>query len=351
MQSANDLEDAIELAYEAGWTDGLPVVPPTEARVRRFLDAIDRPPDEMVGEVPPKGGRATVEKIAVNSVMAGCLPEYLPVVIACVQALLQPRFNLDSVQCSTHIATPLVVVNGPATKQLNMNWGGNCLGQGNRANATIGRAVKLVLTNLGGAIPGDEDRATFGSPGKFTYCMAENEEENPWEPYHVERGYRADESVVSVHPAEAPHNLNNHGADNPRDLLLTFALSMAIPGCNNIHVMGDVLLVLGPEHARIIADAGWSKNDVRAFLFEHARQPIDVLARGGIHGRQVHRNSLWPRWIDRDDADALVPLVRRAEDIHVMVAGGPGRHSLFIPGWGSRITSERVRQNSYRLPI
>ncbi len=342
MLPTSDLEDAIELAYEAGWTDGLPVVPPTEGRVRRFLDAIDRPPDELIGEVPPKGGRATVEKIAINAVMSGCLPEYLPVVIAAVEALLRPRFNLASVQCSTHIATPLVVVNGPVAAHLGMNWGANCLGQGNRANATIGRAVKLVLTNLGGAIPGDEDQATFGHPGKFSYCLAENEEENPWEPYHVEEGYYPEESVVSVHPAEAPHNLNNHGADNPRDLLLTFALSMAIPGCNNIHVMGDVLLALGPEHARIIHDAGWSKNDVRAFLFEHARQPISVLALGGIHGKQVHRNSLWPRWIDRDDPDALVPVVRRAEDIHIIVAGGPGRHSLFIPGWGSRITSARV---------
>ena len=349
MQPISDLEDAIELAYQAGWTDGLPVVPPTEARVSQFLEAIDRPADELVGPVPPQGGRATIEKVAINSVMAGCLPEHLPVVIAAVEALLHPRFNLASVQCSTHIATPLVVVNGPVAAQLNMNWGANCLGQGNRANATIGRAVKLVLTNLGGAIPGEEDRATFGHPGKFSYCMAENEAENPWQPYHVERGYRPEESVVSVHPAEAPHNLNNHGADNPRDLLLTFAPSMAIPGCNNIHVMGDLLLVLGPEHARIIADAGWSKNDVRAFLFEHARQPISVLARGGIHGRQVHRNSLWPRWIDRDDPNALAPLVRRAEDIHIMVAGG--RHSLFIPGWGSRITSARVaRQNSGPIP-
>lgn len=342
MQSIDDLEDAIELAYEAGWTDGLPVVPPTEARVQRLLQSIDRGRSELVGEIPPKGGRATVEKIAINSVMAGCLPEYLPVIIAAVQALLNPRFNLASVQCSTHIATPLVVVNGPIASKLGMNWGTNCFGQGNRANATIGRAVKLVLTNLGGAIPGDEDRATFGHPGKFTYCIAENEEDNPWEPYHVERGYSTDQSVVTVHPAEAPHNLNNHGADNPTDLLTTFALSMAIPGCNNIHVMGDVLLVLGPEHAKIIADAGWSKEDVREFIYEHARLPIKVLKLGGIHGQNVHRNSLWPDWIDRDNDRFQVPLVRRAEDIHIMVAGGPGRHSLYIPGWGSRITSARV---------
>jgi hypothetical protein len=249
------------------------------------------------------------------------------------------------VQCSTHIATPLVVVNGPIAAELGMNAGGNCFGQGNRANATIGRAVKLALTNLGGALPGDEDRATFGHPGKYTYCIAENEAENPWQPYHVERGFDSAQSVVTVHPAEAPHNLNNHGADNPKDLLTTFAMSMAIPGCNNIHVMGDVLLVLGPEHANIIASAGWSKNDVRSYLYELARQPLSILKLGGIHGRHAHRNTLWPRWIDREDDDAMVPVVRRAEDIHIMVAGGPGRHSVYIPGWGSRITYAPVRVN------
>ena len=172
----NRTDDPIELAYEAGWTDGLPVVPPTKEKVNRFVDKIDCPPDELIGEIPPKGGRATIEKIATNAVMAGCLPEHLPVVIAAIEALLMPRFNLASVQCSTHIATPLVIVNGPIAKELCMNWGINCFGQGNRANATIGRAVKLVLTNLGGALPGDEDRATFGHPGKYTYCIAENGE-------------------------------------------------------------------------------------------------------------------------------------------------------------------------------
>ena len=335
-------DDALTLAYQAGWTDGLPIVPPTAPRVQAFLDAAGRSPLELIGAIPPRGGRATVEKLAANAVMAGCLPEYFPVVIAAIQALLRPRFNLASVQCSTHIATPLVIVNGPIAAALGMNAGGNCFGQGNRPNATIGRAVKLALTNLGGALPGDEDRATFGHPGKYTYCIAENESANPWQPYHIEHGYAPDQSVVTVHPAEAPHNLNNHGADNPRDLLTTFAASMAIPGCNNIHVMGDVLLVLGPEHADIIARAGWTKNDIRAYLYELARQPLSMLKLGGIHGRHAHRNTLWPRWIDREDDNAQGPLVRRPDDIHIIVAGGPGRHSLYIPGWGSRITSAPV---------
>ena len=342
MLSPDQLADAIEVAYEAGWTDGLPVVPPTRDRVQRFLEYLERSSDDLIGEIPPLGGRATVEKVAINAVMAGCKPEYLPVVIAALEALLQPPFNLRAVQCSTHIATPLVIVNGPIAQRLGMNSGNNCFGQGNRANATIGRAVKLVLTNLGGALPGEADKATFGQPGKYTYCVAENEEANPWEPLHVERGFAPTDSVVTVHPAEAPHNLQNHGADNPRDLLLTFADSMAILCCNNIHVMGEVMLVLGPEHAQIIARAGWRKNDVRSFLFEQARQPVGLLKLGGVHGRNLHRNNLWPRWVDREDDEFRVPLVRRPEDIHILVAGGPGRHSVYLPGWGSRVTSARV---------
>ncbi|MBI2320836.1 MAG: hypothetical protein HYU88_01740 [Chloroflexi bacterium] len=332
MLTPEQLSDAIEVVYEAGWTDGLPVVPPTRPLVQRFLAYVERHPDEPVGEIPPLGGRATIEKIAINAVMAGCKPEYFPVVIAAIDALLQPRFNLRAVQCSTHIATPLVIVSGPIVRQLGLNYGNNCFGQGTRANATIGRAVKLVLTNVGGALPGEADKATFGHPGKYTYCVAENDEANPWAPLHVDYGYAPTDSVVTVHPSEAPHNLNNHGADNPRDLLLTFADSMAILCCNNIHVMGDVFLVLGPEHAHIIANAGWSKNDVRLFLWEHARQPVRLLKLGGVHGRNLHRNNLWPRWVDRDDDDFMVPLVRRPEDIHVMVAGGPG----------SRVTAARI---------
>ena len=181
--------DTIELMYQTGWTDGLPVVPPTGDLVEDFIGASGRQGDELIAELPPLGGRATVERIAVNAVMAGCLPEYMPVVITAIEALMDDRFNLRGVMCSTGIHTPLVIVNGPISKTLDINSGYNCLGQGWRANATIGRAVKLALVNLGGAIPGDTNKATFGHPGAYTYCMAEDEDANPWEPYHVEAGF------------------------------------------------------------------------------------------------------------------------------------------------------------------
>ena len=204
--SLNNVVDAIELMYESGWTDGLPVVPPTWERVKQFTDHMHpRLPDELIAEVPPLGGRATLERVAVNAVMAGCLPEHMPVIITAIEALLDDRFNLRGVQCSTGIHTPLVIVNGPIAKQLNINSGYNCFGQGWRANATIGRAVKLVLVNLGGAIPGQTNKATFGHPGAYTYCVAEAEESNPWEPLHVELGFDTSDSTVSVFPGEAPH--------------------------------------------------------------------------------------------------------------------------------------------------
>jgi hypothetical protein len=171
-QTLDDFTEVMELLFESGWTDGLPVVPPTARNVQRLLTGTTRPPDELIGRIPPKGGRATIEKIAINAVMAGCKPAYLPVVITAVEALLDDRCNTRGVQCSTHISTPLVIVNGPIVQELEINTGHNVFGQGWRANATIGRAVKLVLVNLGGAIPGITDKATFGHPGKFTYCVA-----------------------------------------------------------------------------------------------------------------------------------------------------------------------------------
>ncbi len=333
--------EAIELCYRRGWTDGLPVVPPLRALVERMAAGVDLPPDELVCRVPPRWGRATVERIAANAVMAGCRPEYMPVIVAALRALADDRFNLHGVQCTTHVATPLLIVNGSLARQLEINAGHNCLGQGWRANATIGRAVRLVLTNLGGALPGGMDKATFGHPGKYTYCLAENEAESPWEPLHVERGLLESASAVTVFAAEAPHNVNNHPADNPFDLLDTVADTMATLGNNNIYLMSESLVVLGPEHARSIAGAGWTKRHVKEYLYERARRRVRELAIGGLYGADLERN-LWPRWIRRDDPDALVPIARRPEDIVVIVAGGAGRHSLVIPGWGTRTVTRPI---------
>ena len=333
---------AFELMYETGWTDGLPVVPPTKARVKEFTDYLKRPPEELIGEIPPLGGKATVERIAVNAVMAGCLPEHMPVVITAIQAMMDDRFNLRGVQCSTGIHCPLVMVNGPIAKELNINGGYNCFGQGWRANATIGRAVKLVLVNLGGAFPGETNKSTFGHPGAYTYCMAEDEDANPWEPFHVEAGFSKNESTVTVYPAEAPHNIMYHAA-NPRDFLTVLADSMCTLGNVQMYVMGDTFVVLGPEHARMLAEAGWKKRDVRQFLFEHARKPVRLLRRGGPPQGDEQRDLFWPRFVDPTDDDQMVPVVRRPENINIIVAGGAGGpHSAYLPGWGSARITKRI---------
>src|SRR5919199_3431862 len=270
-QTLDELTDVMELLFASGWTDGLPVIPPTPRNVQHMLTGTTRQPDVLIGRIPPKGGRATVEKIAINAVMAGCKPEYLPVVIAAVEALLDDRCNTRGVQCSTHMASPLVIVNGPIVQELGINGGHNVFGQGWRANATIGRAVKLVLVNIGGARPGLTDKSTLGHPGKYTYCIGENEEESPWEPLHIERGLAPSDSAVTVFGAEAPHNMGNQMQDDPFKLMTCMASLMANLGSNQPFVMGESFVVLGPEHAAVCARAGWKKQDVKQFLWDIAR--------------------------------------------------------------------------------
>ena len=338
----SEVVDAVELMYQTGWSDGLPVVPPTRDRVGQFIDYLGRSPDELIAEVPPLGGRATVERVAVNSVMAGCLPEHMPVVVAAIQAMMDERFNLRGVQCSTGIHTPLLIINGPIAEELSVNSGYNCFGQGWRANATIGRAVKLVLVNLGGAIPGGTNKSTFGHPGSYTYCIAENEAANPWEPLHVELGYASGDSTVTVYAAEAPHNIM-YSAGDDRDFLAVLADSMCTLGNVQMYVMGDTLVVLGPEHARILAEAGWRKRDVKQALFERARKPVGLLRDGGPPQGDAYLDMLWPKFVDPSDDAQLVPLVRRPDSIHIVVAGGPGGpHSVYLPGWGSRMVTRKI---------
>ena len=326
--------DTFQFCFDKGWTDGLPVIPPTKVRVLAMLSGTTLAPSHVVAKIPPGWGEATVEKIAANAVMAGCLPEYMPVIIAAVKAMTDPALNLNGMQCSTHLSTPLVVVHGPARIALGMNCGSNVFGQGNRANATIGRAVKLILTNIGRAIPGVTDKATLGHPGKYTYCIAENEEQSPWDPLHVERGFKLEQSAVTVFGCEAPHNINNQASQNALDLSLTIADTMATLGKNMLYAQGEVMVVLCPSHAETIANDGWSKQHFKEYLYEKARKPVRLVKLGGLYGREVKRN-FWPRWINRDDDDEMVPLVRRASEITVVVAGGPGRHTVFLPGWAT----------------
>lgn len=336
-----DEDDVQRLFYERGWTDGLPIVPPTPERVLRALAGTDLPPGQVIGGVGPKFGEATVEKIAVNAVMSGCDPEHLPVVIAAVRALLDKRFNLYGCQATTHVVAPLVIVNGPIAEELDIACGYNCFGQGRRANAVIGRAVRSVLTNIGGGLPGQLDRATFGTPAKYTYCVAENEQESPWEPLHVERGHAPTTSTVTVVGAEAPHNINDHGSESADGLLKTIAESMCQPGSNNAYLYDEgPWMVLSPEHARQLAREGWTKQTIREYLFEHSQIPIERWSRDNIERYLLIR---WPTWLSdkvrawlQDPAQTVkVPLCTRAEDINVIVAGGAGKHSLFIPTFGA----------------
>ncbi|HXH82644.1 MAG TPA: hypothetical protein VNN07_06915, partial [Candidatus Tectomicrobia bacterium] len=267
--------DEIDAHYqERGWTDGLPIVPPTEAAVGEMLRWTDRAPREVIGVLPPRQGEATVERIAINAVMAGCRPEYLPVVLAAIEALADPLFNLDSVQATTHPVAPLVVVNGPIAREIGLNAGYNAFGQGVRANVTIGRAIRLVLMNVGGGLPGSGDRATQGSPAKIAYCVAENEAESPWEPLHVEAGFPPDVSTVTAFGCEGPHNIQDHYSSTGLGVLRTVAGAMGQAGSNNLLGAGWPLLSLGPEHAATIARDGFSKRQVKEFLFAHARFPL-----------------------------------------------------------------------------
>ena len=288
-------EDLIEVCYENGWTDGLPVVPPTAERVERMLSGTDREPDELIAAVPPKWGRATVEKVAINAVMAGCKPAYLPLILTAVKAMTAEQFNLHGVQVTTSHVGPMLVVNGPIRKQLEINDGFNLFGQGYRANATIGRALRLICTNIGGALPGELDRAAFGHAGKYTCCIAEKEEASPWDAMHVDRGFQADDSTVTIFAAAGPQTVNDHGSNTAEGILNTIAQNISAPGNSS----GETLLVIGVEHAKTISEDGFSKTDVWRYIVDTTQRYSE-------------------------------------EDLLLMVAGGPaGRWTIVVPGWGS----------------
>ncbi|HKF76421.1 MAG TPA: hypothetical protein VKF59_09790 [Candidatus Dormibacteraeota bacterium] len=332
--------DAFLDAMEArGWGDGLPLVPPTPERVAAAVAASGRPPGEVVAVLPPSLAAATVEKVAVNAVLAGCRPAYLPVVLAAIRAAAQEPFNLPAIQATTHPCAVLTLVSGPIARQLGMNWGYGAFGPGHRANATIGRAVRLVLMNVGGARPGTLDRATQGTPAKYTYCAAENEEDSPWPPLRVSLGFGADQSIVTVIAGEAPHNINDHGSADAAGLLLQMAGTLATPGSNNVYMKGDGYLFLGPEHARQLAAHGLSREDVQAWLFEHAVVPHERMGAGQLrhiqHGLTEEERRL---------AGQAQRLGRDPGAIRIAVVGGDGRHSCWVPTFGmTQSCSEVVR--------
>jgi hypothetical protein len=323
-------DEAVEAYHERGWTDGLPIIPPTEERIRAMIAASGRAGSDVIGVVPPRWAEATVEHAAINAVMAGCLPEYMPVLLAALEAACDPAFVLYSVQATTHPCAVMMVVSGPIVEELGLNCRHGVYGPGNRANATLGRAMRLILINVGGGIPGNGDQSTQGSPGKFSYCVAENEPATPWEPFRVALGFAPEESTVTVFSAESPHNVNEHVCDSPFTTLRVIASVMTTLAHNHVTGVsqGDCLVVLGPEHAHSIAAGGFARRDVQQFFWETARNPV-----GRIHDRGPHTEN-WPVWVNLDDPQAMVPIVAVPEDIHILVSGGPGKHSSFVPTFG-----------------
>lgn len=329
VTAPDDLDRFQEWACAEGWSDGLPVLPPTRERVARILGARDA--GRVAATLAPLNGQATLEAIAVNAAMAGAGPEHMPVIVAALRGLAEPRFNLNAVQTTTHPCTPLLIVNGPIASRLAINAGPNALGQGHRANAVIGRAVRLVLQNVGGARPGREDRATLGHPGKYSYCVAENEAVSPWEPLHVERGFLREESAVTVCGSEAPHNVNDHGSTTADGLLRNLAGTLAAPGSNNAYLAGEPLVILGPEHAQTIAASGWSKADLKRALWERACIPARTFSEENRARFAIVDPGRWGTLT----LDASLPPAERPEDLMVIVAGGPGKHSAIVPTFGA----------------
>lgn len=337
-----DSFDAIQDYYEEqGWTDGLPVVPATEESVRRMLGAFGEDPAQSLGVIQPRNAQVTLEKVAINAVMAGCRPEHFLVVVAAVRAIMKPEFNVAGCQATTGGAAPVIIVNGPIAKELGINGDSGCFGPGYRSNAAIGRALRLVIRNIAGLIPGEMDKATLSQPGRYSMCFSENEERSPWPPRHVEMGLDPSASMVTVHAVRAMYPVMETTVSNGREVLNVLVQATKAAGFANYYQIGtgaQMTLIICPEHAEEMHAAGLSKEDVRRYTYENARMPISQL-RGIAHWG----NRNWPSWIDEDDPNTLVPIVPHPGDIEVFVAGGDGRHSAWLAGWGvTRVVTQEI---------
>ncbi len=326
ISAPGNIEKFNRFFLERRWTDGLPVIPPTAGRVARMLRHTDRAPDDIVALIAPAYGAATIERIAVNAVLAGCYPEYLPVLIAATEAIGAKEFHLQSIQATTNPAAVWLVINGPIAARLQVNSGGSCLGPGAWANATLGRALRLILQNIGGALPGEMDRATHGQAAKYTLCCAENEAANPWEPLHVERGFAADSSTVTVVGALGTWSMCIE-ARNDIELLRVIASTMVYPGGSDYVYGGTPWIVLSPEHAAILKHGGLSKAEVKRRLWEQAKLPLNLPAASDLRRTQNARRSE----LGEIGPDSLVPISVRPDDITIIVAGGAGAHSIYVP--------------------
>ena len=332
-------EDIIEACYERGWTDGLPVVPPTPLRVIRMLTGTNRAATEVIGQVPPDNISCTVEKVAINAVMAGCKPEYMPVVLASLHAALKDEFCMHGLLCTTYFSSPVMIVNGPVTRQIGMNSGVNALGQGNRANATIGRALQLIIRNVGGGIPGGIDRAAMGNPGKYTYCFAEDESDPDWTSLAMDRGYDRGDSVINLFAGEGLQAFVDQQSREPASLAKNLANSLRSVVNTRSFGLADAIVVISPEHRRVIRDGGWNKENLRQALFDELVTPGSEIVRGKDGIAEGMPERLKDKLLNKFRDDGL----------HIVSAGGKaGMFSAIISGWvasgerGSQLVSQLI---------
>jgi len=321
-------EAMYELFEEHGWGDGLPLVPPTPERVDAMLAEGAGDPDEVIATLQPRFGAATRRVVAINAVLAGCPPVVFPVVVSAVRALASPQVNLRGVNATTHPSAPLVIVHGEIVKRAGFNAGVGAFGPGNRANATVGRAIRLVMVHVAGARPGFGDAASQGQPSKYTYCVAENTDESPWESYALSRKVDAP-SAVTVHCGENPHNVHDDEAEGDPALILDkVASAMTSLGMNNACIsQGEFFIALGPEHAASLALGRLTREDISSYLFDRARLPAREF-------RRHFEERAWANWMHAVADDHLLPMTAAPDNIRIFVVGGPGKHSSVIPSWG-----------------
>ncbi|MFL2874446.1 MAG: hypothetical protein ACJZ79_01915, partial [Pseudohongiellaceae bacterium] len=334
-----DLEDDVEGCYERGWSDGLPVIPPTRVRVIRMLKGTDRSPGEIIGNIPPDNAPCTIEKVAINAVLAGCKPEYFPIVLASIQAALQDKFCMHGLLCTTYFSGPVMIVNGPVVQQIGLNNGINALGQGSRANATIGRALQLLIRNVGGGVPGGIDRAVMGNPGKYTFCFAEDESDADWSTLAQDRGFERSESVINLFAGEGLQPIVDQKSRDPDSLARNMAASLRAVVNTKLYGVADAVLVVCPEHRRVFREGGWNKDDLKNALYDNLMTPGSELilgAQGIAEGMpEKFENKVIGKF--RDDG------------LHITSAGSKaGMFSAIISGWvasgerGSQLVSQRI---------
>ncbi|MGQ0751445.1 MAG: hypothetical protein ACT4PS_12985 [Betaproteobacteria bacterium] len=338
-----EAQDEFEFFLDKQWSDGLPVVTPTEERVQWMLKGTRRDPDEIIGRIPPALVVATVRTVAIHALMAGCRPDYLPVVLGAIPLMLRDEFNLNGVQGTMHGVAPLMIVNGPYAAKIGLHGGNGCFGPGFRANASIGRAIRLMMTNLGGGIPGVASATIFATPMRYTACLTENTERSPWVTLAVARGYSSGDDVITCVMVESPRLCFDDVSQTPDRLLAGLASSMGDICSWNMHARSDMVIAMGPQHAALCSNAGMTRGDVHRALLEKAGRKVRELKIGGNWRRE--RALAFPIKVDPDDDDFFIPAIKQPDDLHLIVAGGWGPCTAICHGWsgGSRAVHDKYR--------